>query len=43
MDHTKLLEQINIWYANDEEPKIIEAILAIPEKDRGYEIGRAHV
>ena len=36
MDHTKLLEQINIWYANDEEPKIIEAILAIPEKDRGY-------
>lgn len=32
MNHKKLLKQIAEWYDNDEDQKIVEAILALPEK-----------
>ena len=38
MDHKKLLEQIDEWYNNDEDQKIVDAILEIPAKDRGYDL-----
>ena len=38
MDHQELLEQIDEWYNNDEDQKIVDAILAISEKDRGYDL-----
>ena len=38
MDHQELLEQIDEWYNNDEDQKIVDAILAIPEKDRSYDL-----
>ena len=38
MDHKELLEQIGEWYNNDEDQKIVDAILEIPVKDRGYDL-----
>ena len=38
MDHKELLEQIDTWYDNDDHQEIVDAILALPEKDRGYEL-----
>ena len=36
--HAKLLQQIEQWNANDEEQKIVDAILEIPEEERTVEL-----
>lgn len=38
MDTKQLLEQIGRWYQEDEHQKIIDAVLAIPQADRGDEL-----
>ncbi len=38
MDHKELLEQIDVWHDEGDHQEIVDAILALPVKDRDYEL-----